>query len=94
MDAYDENTGLPIDKSYLECNLPGYLQESLEQMKWAWEEKERNPKYLQWDCAYCELQSSINVAEVEQEITTEQAWYLREKYLYLRREDMIIDTNE
>ena len=33
---YDEESGLPMDKSYLECGLPGFLQESLEQMKEAW----------------------------------------------------------
>ena len=87
MDRYDENTGLPIDKSYLECDLPGYLKESIELMKIEWEKKCTDPKYLWWDDAYCELQSNINVAEVERDITTDQAWYLREKYLYIRRED-------
>lgn len=87
MKDFDESTGLPIDKTYLECGLPEYLKESVEQMKVAWEKKRTDPKYLRWDCAYAELQSNINVAEIEQEITTEQAWYLREKYLYLRRED-------
>ena len=29
---YDIDTGLPIDKEYLECNLPGYLQKSIEKM--------------------------------------------------------------
>lgn len=38
------------------------------------------------DCLYCELQSDINVAEVEQLITSSQAWYLREKYLGIKKE--------
>ena len=33
------------------------------------------------DCDWCELNSDINVAEVGNEISTEQANYLREKYL-------------
>ena len=32
-EEYDKKSGLPLDKSYLECGLPGFLQESLEQMK-------------------------------------------------------------
>lgn len=34
---YDVGTGLPVDRSYLECGLPEYLQESLELMKRSWE---------------------------------------------------------
>ena len=30
---YDLNTGLPKDKSYLECGLPEFLQESIKIMK-------------------------------------------------------------
>ncbi len=30
---YDQETGYPIDNSYLECGLPPFLQGSLEQMK-------------------------------------------------------------
>ena len=44
-------------------------------------EYEQNKETSLWDCYYCELQSDINVAEVEQIITSEQAWYLRRKYL-------------
>ncbi len=82
---YDENTGLPKDKSYLECGLPSFLQESVEQMKVAWEKYEKGIPYMQLDCDFCELQSNINIAETEQLITPEQAWYLREKYLGIER---------
>lgn len=88
MDAvpeYDQETGLPTDKSYLECGLPPYLQESLEKMKTAWKMKDSGKNYLHWDCDYCELQTDINCAEVDGEISTEQAWYLREKYLRVER---------
>ena len=33
------------------------------------------------DCYYDELNSDINVMEVNKELTSEQAWYLRGKYL-------------
>ena len=82
---YDEETGLPNDKSYLECNLPEWLQESINKMVEIWEQLDRGEKNYRWDCYYCELQSDINVAEVEQMISTEQAWYLREKYLRISR---------
>lgn len=39
-EEYAETNGLPIDKSYLECGLPGFLQESLEQMKEAWRKRD------------------------------------------------------
>ena len=42
--------------------------------------------YTLWDCDYCNLQSDINSAEVNQIISPEQAWYLREKYLRMERE--------
>ena len=44
-------------------------------------------KQCNFDCLYCELQSDINVAEVENLISSDQAWDLREKYLGLRKED-------
>lgn len=82
---YDEKTGLPIDKSYLEYGLPPYLKESIQQMQNAWEKLDAGIRYMEWDCDYCNLQSDINSAEVEEEITPEQAWYLREKYLRMKR---------
>ncbi len=84
---YDEETGLPKDKSYLECGLPQWLEESIEQMEAAWQKKDNGEEYFHWDCDFCTLQSDINVAEVEQIISSEQAWYLREKYLRLKRYD-------
>lgn len=81
----EERAGLPEEKGYLEHGLPGFLQESLDAMKSAWEKLDRGENYLLWDCDYCSLQSDINVAEVEQMISSEQAWYLREKYLRIEK---------
>lgn len=39
-DEYDKKSGRPRDKSYLECGLPGFLQESLEQMKAVWAKRD------------------------------------------------------
>ena len=73
--------GKPVDKSYLECGLPQWLQESIDAMEAAWEKREKDEEYLHWDIHFCELQSDINVAEVENIISSEQARHLREKYL-------------
>lgn len=82
--SYDK-TGKPKDRSYLECGLPDFLQESIHNMKAAWEKLDRGEEYMRWDCDYCSLQSDINNAEVNQLISSEQAWFLREKYLRLER---------
>ena len=86
MASASDETGLPADKSYLECGLPEFLQESLRAMIEAWRKIDSGEKYLRWDCDYCSLQSDINSAEVNQIISSEQAWYLREKYLRMVRE--------
>lgn len=82
--AYDE-AGLPRDKSYLECGLPEFLEMSIRAMKEAWEKLDNGIEYMRWDCDYCNLQTDINNAEVNQIISTEQAWFLREKYLRIER---------
>lgn len=84
---YDSETGLPKSKEYLECDLPTYLQASLETMIASWKRIDSGQKDYRWDLYWCELNADINAAEVEQEISAEQAWYLREKYLRMRRGD-------
>ena len=84
---YDEESGLPKNNAYLECDLPAYLQASINQMKASWEILDRGEKDYQWDLNWCELNADINAAEVEQEISNDQAWYLREKYLRIKRGD-------
>lgn len=84
MNGFDENAELPIEKRYMERDLPGFLTESIEQMQIAWESRE-NGSSSHWERDYCELQSNINVAEDEGLISSEQAWYLREKYLRIKR---------
>jgi len=81
---YDEK-GFPADKSYLECGLPPYLQTSLENMIDSWKAVDSGKKDYHWDMNWSELNADINSAEVEQEISSEQAWYLRETYLRMKR---------
>lgn len=83
--SYDQKTGLPKDKSYLELGLPAYLQVSLDNMKKSWAVEDDGQRDDHWDLYWCELNADINSAEVDQTITSEQAWYLREKYLRMKR---------
>lgn len=79
--SIDEKTGKPLDQSYLEYDLPIFLQDSIHQMNESWEKIDAGKKDSIWDCNWCDLQSSINICEVEQLITFEQANFLRKKYL-------------
>lgn len=76
--------GKPINKEYLEANLPKILTDAIKKIKKSWKLKE-NGKKSTWDSDYCELQSDINICETGNVISSEQAWYLREKYLGLSR---------
>jgi DNA-binding Xre family transcriptional regulator len=60
-----------------ERNVPKFLLESIENLK-----KAKRKKSSLLDCYLDETNSSINVCEVENLISKEQADYLRKKYLY------------
>lgn len=85
MDVEYQKDGFPQGKEYLECDLPEFLKDAIDKMNDTWSKKDRGEYCPYWDCDYCELQSDINIAEVEQMISSEQAWYLREKYLRIER---------
>ena len=59
-----------------EKNIPAFLAESIKNMK-----KAKRNKTSLFDCYLDEINSSINVCEVENLISKEQADYLRKKYL-------------
>lgn len=80
------NNGLPEDDSYLECGLPDFLNESIQAFVEGCNKSKNGENYSKLDCDFCLLQSDINVAEVEQLISSKQAWYLREKYLGISKE--------
>ena len=83
---YDPETGKPLDRSYLECGLPDDLQASIREMQKSWTIIDNREKDLHWDLYWCDLNALINSYEVDQVISSEQAWYLREKYLRMERE--------
>ena len=83
----DDHDGRPKDKSYLDCGLPDSLQKSIDAMQKSWAIEDSGKRDLHWDLIWCELNSDINFAETDGLITSEQAWYLRKKYLRMERED-------
>lgn len=72
---FDKN-GKPIDEIYLELSLPPYLEHDLKELR-KWEKE--NVDFL--DCLQDEVYGSINAAYHGNQITEEQARYLRKKYL-------------
>lgn len=68
--------GKPLNKRYLEIELPRGVQKDIDNYL---EAKRTNDSYL--DCYWCELYGTINSYQVADLITKEQADYLREKYL-------------
>ena len=62
----------------LEASLPNYLKKDIDALK---EGCETNSSVL--DCLYNEVQGSINSAYYDNEITEEQAVFLRKKYLFM-----------
>ena len=86
-DGYNTEAGLPLDETHYECGLPKFLRESLERMKQSWAIIDRGEIDYHWDICWCELNADINSSEVNQLISNEQAWYLRYKYLRMRKEN-------
>ena len=77
------------EKRYLEMYLPKYLEESIKRVipvKKAFDLNDNSKLPHDWDCLIGELNADINCAEVDGDISTEQAWYLREKYLGMSKE--------
>ena len=83
---YEEDTGHPVDKTYLECDLPPFLDESLRAMVASCKKIDSGERDSSWSDHYYCLYSDINVAEVDGHISSEQAWHLRRKYLRLEKE--------
>lgn len=65
-----------MDKSYLEVDLPEYLQNDIDALV-----EGIKTKSSVLDCLYDEVWGSINSAYYSDEITDEQVSYLRKKYL-------------
>lgn len=70
---------------YREIGLPKWLEDSKQAFLQA-DRKIANGEFCSdWDCYYCEFQADINAAEVDHNITPEQANFLRKKYLFKER---------
>ena len=85
-ELFDEN-GYPMNKSFMEIDLPQSLKDALEKYKNGQKKIKKGEEYWMLDCDWMELNSSINVAENDGSISSTQAWYLREKYLGMTKED-------
>lgn len=87
INRYDETTGLPINKIYYECGLPEILQNSIKAMVLSWERMDAGEIDYRADVYYSDLNADIGCAESDGQISSEQAWYLREKYLRVDRSE-------
>lgn len=65
---------------------PEDLHESILRMEESWNVIDSGRQDNHWDLWWCDLNALINSYEVEQVISSEQAWYLREKYLRMGKE--------
>lgn len=77
-----------MDNSYLECDLPEPLNEILENWKKTQKLIEEGNRPTTWDLDYEELNSEINSCYADDIISERQAWYLKEKYLGIKKEDL------
>lgn len=84
---YDSKSGLPKDDAYLEKALPDYLQKSIAAMEASWRLIDQGKQDLHWDICWSDLNADINSAETEQEISSDQAWHLRRKYLRMEKDE-------
>lgn len=78
---YRKDNGLPKSDQRFEKELPAYLKKSIEAMTASRKIKDAGGKDIHWDLNWRDLNAGINSAETEQDISSEQAWYLRKKYL-------------
>lgn len=78
-------SGLPTNALRFEKGLPAYLRRSIDAMTASWVRMDAGERDLHWDLNWCNLNADINTAETEQEISPEQAWYLRKTYLRMER---------
>lgn len=72
-----------------EMLLPEYMLETIRKFEKSLALKKSGTPDYRLDCYYDELNSDINVLEVDGVLTSDQAWYLREKYLDRTREENI-----
>jgi len=75
-----------IEDGYPLRALPPWLIESIVRMQESWARLDQGMEDMRWDAWWCDLNASINIAEVERLISPGHARYLREKYLRMKIE--------
>jgi len=70
-----------MTETSFENNLSDILKDSIHMYVETRERVANREKCLHLDCLASNLDADINFAEAHREITSDQAWYLREKYL-------------
>lgn len=73
---------LPFD---VETSLSDYMKRSLATFKEGYHKYQTDPLYKEFDIDILEFSSDINSSEVNGDISSDTAWYLREKYLGMER---------
>lgn len=74
------------NRNYLECNLPPYLELALDEYKVSINKIDNGIEDCRLDLYFDGLRACINTAENANEISSEQAWYLRNEYLGIEKE--------
>jgi hypothetical protein len=77
-------SGVSLKKQEIDSTFPEILKESIKAFVIGMEKMEKGG-YFEYDMDWDDLYSTINICEVEQLITPDEAWNLREKYLGLER---------
>lgn len=72
--TYDKETGLPTDRSYLECGHPLDLQESLREMEKSWKILDGGEKHYHSDIVWCNSNADINAAR-----SIEERYFIKRK---------------
>lgn len=76
-----------IEDGYPIRALPPWLVESIVRMQKSWARLDQGLEDMRRDAWWCDLNASINIAEVEKLISSDHAEHLREKYLRMKKEE-------
>lgn len=72
----------------MDKSLPEDLKQSIFEMEKEWEKKDRGEEDYRFEGAWYNLANDLNVAELSKQISSEEAWYLREKYLGIIKDEV------
>lgn len=78
---------IPVNTA-LEHSFPAWLQDSIKRFTDEYHKYQTGVSNTAFDCGILEFQSDINNAEVNDVISSDAAWYIREAYLGMKKEDL------